>query len=112
MKFGPLSPFWVNSAILMHIITLTKHMATSSSGAAPQGDGAPAECYGVVLPAGMTAALALKLEEMVVRYVDAVGDSIDDAEPEWPFEFGIRVFQEIVKTRASLPVPRTPLGRC
>ena len=69
--------------------------------AAPQGDGAPdiRDCRGFILPAGMTPALALKLEEMIVRYVDAVGDSIDDVEPEWPLEFGIKVFQEIAKNR-------------
>lgn len=53
----------------------------------------------VVLPDGMKPALALRLEEMVSRHVDAVNDSIDDEEPEWPFEFGITVFLEIAKNR-------------
>ena len=79
-------------------------MTTSSNSACRNigPDGAPETSYrGVVLPTGMTPALASKLEEMVVRYVDAVGDSIGAEEPEWPFEFGIAVFREIVKTRVS-----------
>lgn len=69
---------------------------------ATAGAGAPAREYrGVMLPDGMTPALALKLEEMVVQYVDAAAGSDDGEELEWPFEFGIKVFREIAKNRES-----------
>ena len=53
------------------------------------------------MPEGMTPALALRLEEMVVRYVDAANGSEDDGPLEWPIEFGIKVFREIAGRRAS-----------
>lgn len=53
------------------------------------------------LPDGMSRALALKLEEMVVQYVDEVSGSGGDEEPEWPYQFAIRVFREIAKNQGS-----------
>jgi hypothetical protein len=54
---------------------------------------------GVVLPPGMTAALAARLESLVCEYVDAANGEADHVPIKLPFEFGIAVFQEIAKTR-------------
>lgn len=54
---------------------------------------------GFNLPEGMTPDMASKLEDMIVRYVDAANGSEDDGPLEWPVEFGIRVFREISRRR-------------
>ena len=50
---------------------------------------------GVRLPNGMTPELALKIEAMIVRYVDAANGTEDDGPIELPFQFGITLFREI-----------------
>lgn len=54
----------------------------------------PSFFYGKPLPAGMTPALAEKLEHLICDYVEeAAGAS--DRELMLPYEFGIRLFSEI-----------------
>jgi hypothetical protein len=57
------------------------------------------------------ARLAANLERRICDYIDAVSGEEDCGPIEWPFQFGISLYEEIVETLESSSAARSPLNR-